>query len=80
MADVVPSSMKIVVSGASGLVGSDLVRALERDGHRVLRLVRRAPQGGSSEAAWDPSRGSLDPAVLSGAGAVINLNGRSIAA
>jgi uncharacterized protein (TIGR01777 family) len=72
--------MKIIVSGASGLVGTALVGSLEGDGHEVLRLVRRPVHGGAREALWEPSRGSLDPAVLSGAGAVINLNGRSIAA
>jgi len=72
--------MKIIVSGASGLVGTALTSGLEGDGHEVVRLVRRPVRGGAGEAAWDPSRGSLDPAVLSGADAVINLNGRSIAA
>ena len=34
--------MKIVVTGASGLIGSALVASLRADGHDVRRLVRRA--------------------------------------
>jgi uncharacterized protein (TIGR01777 family) len=73
--------MRIVVSGASGLVGSWLVPDLVAAGHDVIRLVRgdRRSQPGSSAATWNPARGELDPATLSGADAVINLNGRSIA-
>jgi hypothetical protein len=71
--------MKIVISGSSGLVGRWLVPDLEAGGHQVVRLVRGEAQPGATAAArWDPARGELDPAVLSGADAVVNLNGRSI--
>ncbi|HEU0370312.1 MAG TPA: NAD-dependent epimerase/dehydratase family protein, partial [Candidatus Acidoferrum sp.] len=33
--------MKIVLTGASGLVGTALTESLIRDGHAVVRLVRR---------------------------------------
>lgn len=71
--------MKIVVSGASGLVGSALVPSLERAGHDVLRLVRAPTRNTPGESVWDPATGTLDSAVINGADAVINLNGRSIA-
>ena len=72
--------MRIVISGASGLVGRWLVPDLEANGHQIVRLVRGAIQPGTAGAArWDPMRGELDPGVLSGADAVVNLNGRSIA-
>ena len=69
--------MKLVVSGASGLLGSALVPALEADGHDVLRLVRR-PSGGADEVAWDPARGSLDASALAGVDAVVNLSGANL--
>jgi uncharacterized protein (TIGR01777 family) len=72
--------MKIIISGASGLVGSALVPALEGNGHEVIRLVRPPRQPGPSEALWDPAKGELDPSVLDGADAVVNLNGRNIGA
>jgi len=69
--------MRIVASGASGLIGSALVPALEREGHDVVRLVRREPQG-PKELAWDPDAGTIDAARLAGADAVVNLNGATI--
>jgi uncharacterized protein (TIGR01777 family) len=72
--------MKIVISGASGLVGSALVLSLESAGHEVVRLVRKLNGGVPGEAFWNPAASTLDPAVITGADAVINLNGRSIAA
>ena len=69
--------MKLVVSGASGLLGSALVPALEADGHEVLRLVRRPPEG-PGEVLWEPDRGQIDAAVLAGVEGAVNLNGATI--
>jgi uncharacterized protein (TIGR01777 family) len=71
--------MKIIISGAGGLIGSALMPSLEAAGHEVVRLVRRASEAGVNEETWGPASGRLDPAVMSGADAVINLNGRNIA-
>jgi uncharacterized protein (TIGR01777 family) len=69
--------VRIVVSGASGLLGSALVPALEADGHEVLRLVRR-PSGGPGEVEWDPAHGQIDTALLAGVNAAVNLSGATI--
>jgi len=74
------ADMRIVVSGASGLIGTHLVRALRGVGHEVIRLIRGRQPVGAGEHAWDPASGGLDPALLAGAGAVVNLNGRNIGA
>lgn len=68
---------RIVVSGSSGLIGSALVHSLRTDDIEVIRLVRRQPRG-ADEVFWDPGRRTLDPALLIGADAVVNLNGASI--
>jgi len=75
--------MKILVAGASGLVGSALVTALAGDGHMVCRLIRpstRTDGGakGAFDVAWNPETGELGGAAV-GAEAVINLGGASIA-
>ena len=70
--------MRVLVTGASGLVGSQLVPALEHGGHRVTRLVRRATRSGD-EALWNPLTGEIDPAAVEACDAVINLAGESIA-
>jgi uncharacterized protein (TIGR01777 family) len=70
---------KIVISGASGLIGSQLRAALESAGYTVLQLVRNASAvNGEHAAHWDPARGQLDSQLLAGAEAVINLNGRNV--
>ncbi|QGU07244.1 Epimerase family protein [Corynebacterium occultum] len=68
---------KIIISGSSGLIGSALVRSLRADGIEAIRLVRRQPRE-ADEVFWDPGRRELDPGLLAGADAVVNLNGASI--
>lgn len=67
---------RIVVSGASGLLGSALCAAWEARGVEVTRLVRRAASA-RGEIQWNPTA-ALDPGVLDGAQAVVCLNGASI--
>jgi uncharacterized protein (TIGR01777 family) len=69
--------MRVVVSGASGLLGSALVPVLEADGHEVLRLVRRPPAA-AGEIAWDPAAGTIDRVGLAGVNAIVNLSGATI--
>lgn len=69
--------MRVVVGGASGLIGSALVPHLRADGHEVVRLVRREP-GGPDEARWDPTTGDLDVAALGQVDAIVNLSGEDI--
>jgi uncharacterized protein (TIGR01777 family) len=69
--------MKVVVSGASGLIGSALVPALTAAGHEVRRLVRRKPQD-ASEIAWDPAAGTIDAGALARVDAIVNLSGATI--
>ncbi|WP_405372567.1 MULTISPECIES: TIGR01777 family oxidoreductase [unclassified Microbacterium] len=68
---------RVVLSGASGLIGRALADSFTADGYRVVRLVRHEAQG-PDEVRWAPGSETLDPAVLAGATAVVNLNGASI--
>lgn len=69
-------ALRVLVSGASGFIGTELVRQLEADGHTVVRLVRSTPTS-SDEVRWSPSARELDPAVIESVDAVINLSGAS---
>src|SRR5438270_11179729 len=71
--------VKIVVTGSSGFIGTALVRALERRGHRVIRLVRGGAAG-EDRVVWDPENGRLDADALAGSDAAVNLAGEPIGA
>ncbi|MFI9387684.1 TIGR01777 family oxidoreductase [Kutzneria sp. NPDC052558] len=64
--------MRVVVAGASGVIGTALTPVLRSAGHEVLRLVRRSPTA-ADERQWDPVAGSLEDGALDGVDAVINL-------
>ena len=68
--------MNVLISGATGLIGSALVPELEAKGHTVTRLSRS--RSGASTIRWDPSAGAID-GDLKGTEAVVHLAGESIA-
>lgn len=69
--------MRVVVSGASGLIGSALCASLRADGVEVTTLVRRSPAS-PQEVRWMPGERPLDPEILAGAAAVVALGGASV--
>ena len=70
--------MDVLVSGASGLIGTALRPALVAAGHRPVVLVRRPAQG-ADEIMWDPATGRLDRSAIEGMGAAVHLAGVGIA-
>jgi hypothetical protein len=71
--------MEIVVTGASGLIGSALTASLTTSGHGVTRLVRRPPQTGEKALRWDPVSRSIDATAFDGVQAVVHLAGENLA-
>src|SRR5437016_3198299 len=69
--------MNVLISGASGMVGTALSAALKTEGHTVTPLVRGAAKSG--EVSWDPLGGKLDSAALKGIDAAVHLAGENIA-
>jgi uncharacterized protein (TIGR01777 family) len=72
--------MKILISGASGLVGTHLIPTLKAKGHEIFRLVRKAPEA-ADEIRWDAETGFSDEerAKLENFDAVIHLAGDNVA-
>ena len=66
--------MRVLISGASGLVGTEVARQLLEAGHEPVKLVRRAVKA-PDEVSWNPSRGEIDPEVMESVDAVVNLAG-----
>lgn len=68
---------QILISGASGLIGSALAPTLEADGYEVTRLVRGTARS-KADLQWEPMR-EVSPALVSGFDAVVHLSGESVA-
>ncbi len=67
--------MRVLISGASGLIGTALRPALAGAGHTSSALVRRAPA--NDEVQWHPGQ-PLDPQALAGFDAIVHLAGKNI--
>lgn len=76
--------MRIAVSGASGLVGAELVRVLSSDEHSISRFIRPNSKSSQSDSLyadnlkWVPETGLLQPELLNNIDAIVHLAGRSI--
>lgn len=71
------SPKRILIAGATGMIGTQVAALLSSGGHEVRRLVRSSPRG--SDATWDPGAHKLDPRDVAWADVVIHLGGASIA-
>lgn len=69
--------MRILLAGASGMIGTALASALRERGDQVTVLVRR-PARGPSEVRWNPAAGALAADALDGIDAVIGLSGAPV--
>ena len=69
--------MKIAITGASGLVGSELSSLLKAEGHQVTPVVRHPPKPG--EVRWNIQTMEMDAEGLAGHDAVVHLAGENIA-
>lgn len=70
-------TMKILVTGSSGLVGSALVPFLTTGGHDVFRAVRSS--AAERDVLWNPDAGVLEPAAIEGFDGIVHLAGENIA-
>lgn len=70
--------MKILITGSTGLVGTQVVRMLEAQ-HDVVRLVRESTKSRTEQdAVWDPNADSMDLQCLEDADAVVHLAGENL--
>jgi len=70
--------LRVAISGATGLVGSDLAAFLASGGHTVVPFLRSRAAAGPG-IYWDPLQGVIDQDALAGCDAVIHLAGEPIA-
>lgn len=68
---------RVLIAGASGMIGRPLVDYLSQLGHTVHTLVRREPNG-PTEHPWNPDEGTIDSGIIDHVDVVVNLSGASI--
>ena len=66
--------MRVLISGASGLVGSEVARQLRAAGHEPIKLVRRTASA-SDEIEWNPATGTIPSDLMDTIDAVVNMAG-----
>ena len=66
--------MRVLISGAGGLVGTEIIKQLKALGHEPIALVRREATG-DHEISWKPGVERLDPEIMESIDAVVNLGG-----
>ncbi|WP_121666474.1 TIGR01777 family oxidoreductase [Mesonia aquimarina] len=75
--------MKVLITGATGLVGSEIVKQCEEEGVEVHYLTRNKSKITTDKKHkgfyWNPNNGEIDETCLSGVDKIINLAGASIA-
>lgn len=69
--------MKILITGASGLIGQALTKQLNASGHTTVAAVRREPRR-NDEVQWNPATGAMSPSAFDGVDAVVHLAGAGI--
>lgn len=68
---------RVLISGASGLIGTHLTERMRAQGRNVSHLVRRDPRT-DDERFWNPVTGEVDRSAFDGVDAVVNLSGAGI--
>jgi uncharacterized protein (TIGR01777 family) len=71
-------TLRVAVSGATGLIGRALTSFLTTGGHEVRRLVRSRASLGDGDVYWNPAAGEIDASSLDGLDAVIHLAGETV--
>ncbi|MBO9635705.1 MAG: TIGR01777 family oxidoreductase [Chitinophagaceae bacterium] len=70
----------ILITGGTGLVGSELTKLLVAKGYQVIILTRKArpAEGPVSYAEWDPVAGSIDVKAVQQADMIVHLAGANV--
>ncbi len=77
--------MRVLVAGATGFIGKELIKELDKKGHEVLVLTRNLDTARFNIpvhceiGTWNPELNSIPSSFFNGIDAVINLSGEGIA-
>lgn len=71
--------LRVAISGASGMIGSQLAAFLQTGGHRVDPMVRGGNSAKEGDILWNPTEERVDSRAMEGVDAVVHLAGENIA-
>lgn len=69
--------MRVLMTGATGFLGSHLVPFLHENGYAIQRITRNPSQ--ADDVAWNPTQQEVDAAAIQPPDAVVHLAGETIA-
>src|SRR6185369_5291892 len=69
--------MKVLITGASGLIGTALQKTFKEKGYEML-LASRKEAKDAGHIQWDAKTGFTDPEKLEGIDAVVHLAGENV--
>ena len=69
--------MKVLITGATGLIGTALQQSFSEKGYKML-LASRKERDGEQNIQWDVETGFAEPERLEGIDAVVHLAGESV--
>lgn len=70
---------KILITGATGLVGTRLTELLKTQGHQIVCLTRKRKEQVVGIFEWDIVQGTIDTGCLAGVDTIVHLAGAGIA-
>ena len=70
---------KILITGATGLIGTHLTGMLQRQGHEVVHLSRRKSNGAIKTFEWNIEKHVIEEDAFEGVDTIIHLAGAGIA-
>jgi uncharacterized protein (TIGR01777 family) len=70
---------KILITGASGLIGAQLTKMMLQKGYQVVHLGRTKKQGEVKSYVWDVANHKIDSEALEGVTTIIHLAGAGVA-
>ncbi len=70
--------MKVLLTGASGLLGKAIKKRLEDEGHSVNILVRKINTASKNDYLWDIQQNYIDEKAFDGIDSIVHLAGSSI--
>jgi uncharacterized protein (TIGR01777 family) len=72
------NAKKILITGASGLIGTRLTELLQQKQYEVVHVGRGKKKGPVTSFSWDINKNFIEPGALTGVDAIVHLAGAGV--